>query len=358
MHSRVSHIQIRQATREDNSELIRLTQRSPMKGTISLRIDRNPDFWSLLGLRGESSVWVAFKEGEIIGSFSGSRKKVWVAGKENEIIYLADLKILPEYRNGLVAARLLQALYQHLKSQGADLCYCTIAEGNDKVLPLFKGRLGVPPFLSMGNFSVFQILPAARKASLDGQYNFQIDQAEEAALCTFFNESFQQYQLAPFLEQEDISKTINLTADQDGEIVAAISLLDSGVYKQYVVIDMSLMLKLLVQVSKITTKVLGIFRLPSIGEPIRTLHVRYVACKPGHEFALKQLLQQARNMAWKEGFHFLSVGFHEQDSLRKVCKGIAKITFNSQALVTSIHKNHDVEALICQGASFEDFSLA
>ena len=41
---------IRDATPKDSGKLLELTALTPMKGTIGLRIDRQPDFFSLLRL--------------------------------------------------------------------------------------------------------------------------------------------------------------------------------------------------------------------------------------------------------------------------------------------------------------------
>ena len=61
-------IHYRLANFEDNRQLIELTSSSGMTGEISLRIDRKPDFFGLLNMRGESKVFVAVDHETIIGS--------------------------------------------------------------------------------------------------------------------------------------------------------------------------------------------------------------------------------------------------------------------------------------------------
>lgn len=358
MHLHLSQIQIREASSEDNLALIELTQQSPMQGIISLRIDRNPDFFGLLGLRGANTVFVATQNDQIIGSFSDSIKKVWLNGKESTVHYLADLKILPAFRGGSAAVKLVKAMNAYLNDQEGDICYCTISKGNDKVLPLFQGRLGIPAFESLGEFSVYQILPTARKQKKHPNYTFSDTISDQISLPSFYNAIFQAYQLAPLIEAESLLKTSSLIALHKGEIIAAISLADVHPFKQYVVIDMSLGLKILVGISKILNRLFGLMRLPSIGEPIQTLHVRYFGCKKGHAVALQQLLQQARNIARAQGFHFLSIGIHHKDGHTNLCKGMPKITFTSQALITSLQSNPEMLKRIQAGTVFEDFSLS
>ena len=60
---------IREATPEDNNQLLDLTSQTPMQGFLSLRIDRNPDFFSLLELRGASVTLIAEYDKKILSLY-------------------------------------------------------------------------------------------------------------------------------------------------------------------------------------------------------------------------------------------------------------------------------------------------
>jgi hypothetical protein len=128
---------IREALSTDNSGLLQLTSLTPMKGRISLRIDSNPDFFSLLSKRGQSEVFVAEKNGTLVGCFSVSNIETLVSGNHEIVYYLADLKIHPSY-GGIILLRLLNKMADYILQNHADLLFCTAAYGNEKVIPLFE----------------------------------------------------------------------------------------------------------------------------------------------------------------------------------------------------------------------------
>ena len=79
--------------------MIELTAALGMSGEISLRIDREPDFFSLLNMRGESKVFVALDDNTIIGSLCVSLQQVYVGGQILAIQYIGDFKVAESFRN-------------------------------------------------------------------------------------------------------------------------------------------------------------------------------------------------------------------------------------------------------------------
>ena len=70
-----------------------LTSATGMMGEASLRIERRPDFFRLLHMRGESKVFVALDGCLIIGSLSVSTQKVYVGGEVYPLQFIADFKV-------------------------------------------------------------------------------------------------------------------------------------------------------------------------------------------------------------------------------------------------------------------------
>ncbi|WP_332910528.1 hypothetical protein [Algoriphagus boritolerans] len=66
---------IRKSTFEDNEGLLSLTKACPMDGKIRLRIDRNPNYFSLLKLKGDYTLFVAVENNQIIGAVAFTEKK-------------------------------------------------------------------------------------------------------------------------------------------------------------------------------------------------------------------------------------------------------------------------------------------
>ena len=359
-------IVIREAVEGDNATLLALTQSTPMAGNISLRIDRDPDFFALLRLRGEGKVYVAVRGREVIGCISAALRTAYVSGVPETVAYVGDMKVHPRFSGTRIALRLIQTLEAHLRSVGIDLCFSVVADGNQRVMPLFEGRLGIPRWASLGRFLVDELIPSP---FLGRSRQHCIESAEAADLpaITMLLERFQRSrQFAPQLSKDDLARTLSgqreepfskmLVARNRGSIVATLSLHDTREVKRNVLIDASASLRCALALLRIAAAPLPGFRVPRIGEPLRVLYARFVACEEGHEQALQALVAMARAEAFRRRFTFLVIGLHERDPLRSLVRGIPRFTFSSLALATSLTRPERLESL-ATGIPFEDFAL-
>src|SRR3984957_8348684 len=85
-------VEIREAGEADNEGLLTLTRITPMAGTISLRTDREPDFFALLRLRGKSKVFVAVRGREVVGCLSVALRTAYISAVPQTIAYIGDMK--------------------------------------------------------------------------------------------------------------------------------------------------------------------------------------------------------------------------------------------------------------------------
>ena len=351
----MSNIIIREGTRADNEGLINLTSLTPMIGKISLRIDRNPDFFRLLELRGSSFVIVAELNGNIIGSYSASGYTVLINGEPETAYYLADFKVHPDHRKSTVAARLARAMIQRLESVNADLLFCTAVFGNRDVMPFFRGRALFPAADDAGIFRVLQILPTPFRPRTE---RFQMARVPvEESVVGFFNDFMKHYQLAPVYSGSSFEDSTLITAALKNETVAALALFDAGTAKQDVLTGLPFFLKILVGLTGAVNFIFPVARLPKINEPLRILYIKSFAFKPGHEEALKPLIRMARNMAFEKNYTFLAIGIHEKDPFLKIFSGYPKFIFKSMGFLTSLKNNAGKISDIQGGVPFEDYSL-
>lgn len=151
---------IRQAVPEDSEQLIQLTSLTPMNGVIGLRIARNPDFFTLLHLS-ESFIMLVAENSmkQVTGCFAATKSYMSIGGEKSVVYYLRDLKIHPGYKGSLLAYSLVKKMYETLMERGADILCCTMASGNDAVVPFFKGRAGIPAFTEVAKYNIYQLLP-------------------------------------------------------------------------------------------------------------------------------------------------------------------------------------------------------
>jgi hypothetical protein len=233
-------------------------------------------------------------------------------------------------------------------------------------MPLFEGRLGIPRWAALGRFLVDELIPSP---FLGRSRQHCIESAEAADLpaITMLLDRFQRSrQFAPQLSKDDLARTLSgqreepfsrmLVARNRGSIVATLSLHDTREVKRNVLIDASVSLRCALAFLRIAAAPLPGFRVPRIGEPLRVLYARFVACEEGHGQALQALVAMARAEAFRRRFTFLVIGLHERDPLRSLVRGIPRFTFSSLALATSLTRPDRLESL-ATGIPFEDFAL-
>jgi predicted N-acetyltransferase YhbS len=346
---------IRDARRDDNAGLVALTAATPMGGAIAVRSDRGPDFFRLLERRGPSRVLVAEEGGVIVGCISANRVSVYVEGAPEDVYYLGDLKVRPDRRRSGIAAGLLKAMEADLRAAGADLVLCTAAFGNDRVRPYLEGRAGLPRTAALGVFKVLQLVPR-RRADSNGAFEIG-EEPEDPEMIELYNEHFREYQFGPVVGSWTLRGARHWVARAEGAIQAALSLVDVGDSRQNVIVRLSPLLSVLVPALRAARRVAPLPDLPRKGEPIRTLYIKALACRPGREPALDLLVQRARHQAFLEGYHFVTAGFHERDpQVDRLAIGF-KFTFKSLGFVVGLRRSPGELEALTRKIPYEDYSL-
>ncbi len=359
-------IEIRPAVESDNAGLLALTRNTPMAGTISLRIDRDPDFFALLRLRGESRVFVAVRAGQIIGCISAALRTVYIAGVPEIVAYVGDMKVHPGFSGTRVAFRLLQAIEADVRLAGIDLGFCVAAEGNRRVMPLFEGRLGITRWIPLGRFLVDGLAPWPFAGRSRG-YSIEAAQATDLpAIAALLDRFHRSRQFAPQLSHQEIAQALapphgkpfpkTYVARSGERIVATLTLYDTGAVKRNVFLNAPALLKGALAALRVAAAPFPGLHVPRMGEALRLLSVRYAACEQGHQVALEALLAIARREAFRHRFTLLTIGLHERDPLRSLVRGIPRFTFSSLAFATSSRDPGRLEKL-AEGIPFEDYAL-
>jgi predicted N-acetyltransferase YhbS len=360
------HIEIRPAGEADNEGLLALTRITPMAGTISLRIDRDPDFFALLRLRGTSQVLVAVQGRQVIGCLSVALRTAYISGVPETIAYIGDMKVHPSFSGSPVAVRLVRALEADMRRAGIDLGFCVAANGNHRVMPLFAGRVGTPRWVPLGRFLVHGLVPSPFTGHAK---NYTIDCAQAAdlpAITDLLDRFHRSRQFAPQLQQDEIAQTLTtrleqpfprtLVARRGQGVVATLTLCDTEAVKRNVLLNAPAPLKVALALLAVATRPFPGFPVPRMGQALRLLSVRYAACEEGHHAALAALLARARSEAFRHRFTFLMLGLHERDPLRSLVRGIPRFTFSSQAFATSLRDPGGLEKRV-EGIPFEDYAL-
>jgi ribosomal protein S18 acetylase RimI-like enzyme len=348
-------ITYRLATNEDNQQLIELTASTGMMGETALRIDRKPDFFSLLAMRGETKVFVAVDNGTIIGSLCVTLQQVYVGGWIFPLQYIGDFKVAASYRNKGIGLQLCNNMADYVIAVGADLAFLNVSKGNTKPISFFKNRPGIPDFENIGIFNIHQFIGKKKKAS---HTQLKIEAATVTdELIRFLNTQYCKYQLGSMITKEKLEGTDIFTIRQENNITAAMCVIDTMHVKQNVVMKLSWKMTWLLKVINTFSDVMGISKMPLLNQPVRMLYIKYLAVNNNEKLLVKLLVNHARQMVYEKSYSFASIGLHEKDSLNKCFSGLFKLTFNSVGMLLSIKDNKALIEKVKQGVPFEDYSL-
>ena len=359
-------IDIREATNADNDALLALTRATPMGGRIALRIDREPDFFALLRARGDAVVYVATHDREVIGCLSAAIHTSYVRGSLEKIAHVGDMKVHPNFRGRRVTLRLIAALQVHLQSEGVDVCFSLVADGNKPVMTIAEGKHGTPAEVQLGRFFVEELIPSPYRRK---SRRYLIEPACERDLpevAGILDGLSRKMNFAPPIHSDDLQKLIEpagpeafrtlLVARKAGRVVATLTVEDTRTLRQNVLIGLPTSLRIVVAVLRVLVLPIPGLGVPRIGSQLSMLYVRFLGCMEGCEEALRPLIAEARALAYRHRFTFLSVGLHERDPLRFVVEGIPRFTFTSRSMATSAITPDRVKSLVDQ-IPYEDYAL-
>lgn len=348
-------ISYRLATRADNDQLIRLTANSGMMGETGLRIDRNPDFFKLLDMRGDTKVFIALEEDTIIGCICVTRQQVYVGGQIFPVQYVGDFKVAAAFRNKGIGLHLCNEMADYVVSSGSDLAFLNVSKGNTKPISFFKNRPNVPDFDNIGVFNIHQFI-GKRKKAFHPRLNVELIPVTDEVV-DFLHSHYAKYELGSLITKEKLEDATIFSIKQDAKIIAAMCLIDTMSVKQNVVTKLSLKMRFLLKCINGCSGIAGISKMPLLNEPVRMMYIKYLAVDSLDKPVVKLLINHARNMVYEKSYSFISIGLHEKDPLNSCFGGMLKLSFNSVGMLLSIKNNRDLIEKVKNGIPFEDYSL-
>lgn len=345
----------RKAIASDNGQLVALTNATPMQGTISICIKREPDFFALLNKKGKPYVIVAEEDSEIIGCVSIVKEEMILLNKPQVFYYLCDLKVHPDHRNKKIATKLCHQMHNYLLDNDADWMLSLAAKGNNKVMPIMQGKSGIDGSQSLGTFIMYQLLP---KKNIGLNKKYRIEAYDNMpAIINLYNEFNRRYVLHPVTSEESLKDCTHIAAFKNDKIVAAISLYDPVYFKQNVVIALPWYVNITTKLMRLMKPLFKFPPIPRKGEAIKILYAKAYAFLTGYEDAFIELIRYSRMHAYQNKYTFFSIAFHEADKLKDLIKNMPAFTFRSHEFIGSLKNNTAVLNKIKEGNVIEDFSL-
>jgi hypothetical protein len=328
---------VRDATTADNDALVALAGACPMRGDITMCVDRTPDFFALVRLEGERwRVGIAEDAGAVVGCVVASERLAYVNGVATRTAYLGDLKVHPAHRGGFAADALEEFSRDAVRGYGGDdmLGLVTVLGGNRAMERRALGPRGLPTLTRFATLDVHAIPLLWRRAHRVA--GLRVDAAREGDLeemGALWNRVAPGRQLAPVLGPARLRTWIanapGLAIDDylvarraDGRIAGFLALWDQHFIKQLRVLGYSRRLAAVRAALNVLAPVARTPRLPAAGAVLPSLAVLH-CCVPADEpVVLRALLLHAYAARRGSGYLFMTLALDQRDPLRVALRGL------------------------------------
>lgn len=328
---------VRDAVPADNGELIDLAAACAMKGDVSMRIDRGPDFFALNHLEGDKwRVGVAEVDGRVVGCIAASERVVFVNGAPMRIGYVGDFKVHPSHRN----TRIADALSHWAERVCADLppaapLMVTVLAGNRSMERRLSGPRGIAAFTRVGTIRTHSI-PILGRRRFGNAATTRIDTASWSDLepmAKLWNTIAPARQFAPALTAADLAEFIRRAPGLDissylvarspgGEVLGFLAAWDQRSFKQLTVVGYSPRMRLARLGFNALAMAAGAERLPQAGSPLNCATITNLCVPFDHPDVLRKLVTAAYGIVRQRGCSVLNVGLDLRDPLAEALCGM------------------------------------
>jgi ribosomal protein S18 acetylase RimI-like enzyme len=326
---------IRDARASDNAQLIALAAACPMRGEVSLRIDRGPDFFALNRLEGARwKVGVAERRGVIVGCVAASERRCFVNGRERLTGYAGDLKVHPEHRNTTIADELSWYAERAFLSLPATApVLITVLAGNRAMERRLPGPRGVPAFRRAGTIRTYSVPILWRRRAGRSIRIAPAQWSDLEQMSALWTRVAPLRQLAPVLSVAAMAEWIDstpgldissyrLARSQGGELLGFFAVWDQRAFKQLNVVGYSPRMKAARAMFNMLAPIVGGVRMPKTGQPLNCITIAHV-CVPGERpEVLRALLISTHNELRRTGISFINVGLDTRDPLSPAMDGL------------------------------------
>ncbi|HEX2884571.1 MAG TPA: hypothetical protein VHQ42_08350 [Candidatus Limnocylindria bacterium] len=327
------------AGRADEPEIRRLVAATPMPGAISVRFEREPNYFLGCDVMGDvCEVLIArhVPDGALAGVLCRTERRAFVNGQERTIGGIGQVRIAPCFRG----RRLLEQGWGIFRRR--ELLYVgVIARGNPRALRALVGRApGAPAIVRIGGITTLGLL-VRRRGRRRRPAGVLIQRAGEPMLeelVAFHRREAARRQLAPALRPADFTDgsllrglrlSDVLVARRRGSIAGTLACWDQRGFKQDVVDGYGPALRRLGPVYDLVARVLGTAPLPRPGEQIRAGFGALVAVERDDPQVFSALLDAGLADAGRRGLDWLMVGLADEDPLLPVARRRLQVTYRA-----------------------------
>jgi len=329
----MARFQIRQAVPSDNDSL-QLLARVPMAGSISIAMEREPDYFASSSVQNDSPhvavVCDSRGNNRIIGVISLGTRRVYIDGTETRVRYLSDVRILPQYR-GLRPLRVINDYIRDCEmSDRSRTMHSIIFRDNT----LYRGIIDRPPdlvrrlkylwYYESGEFRTSAISLQAGSRTHTPRYQIRRGVADDVdQMQRFFDAEAPAKQFYPAYRFAEIGKDYfkgleigdYFLAFEHGRLVGITGTWDQSAFKQTRVAGYSGWLKRFRIPLNILSPITTGFSLPPPGSEIRCFYLHTILTADNRADVFTDILEHIYAEYLKGSFAYFLVGLFTHDPL-------------------------------------------
>ncbi len=329
---------VREATVCDNEALVALAAACPMRGSVSLCVDRASDFFALNRLEGDRwRVGVAVTDGgELVGCIAVATRTAYIGGVPTLIAYVSDLKVHPAFRNGSVADALSAYASGASRELGGDdvPIALTILAGNRAMERRIDGPRGLPVLRRVATIRAHAVSMLWRRGIPESSVTVApATERDLGEMATLWNRVGRGRQLASCYDADSLAGWIHaapalevgaylLARRRDGRLAGFLAMWDQASFKQLRVTAYSKRLATFRAGFNAVAPLMGAAALPAVGAPLRHLTAVHVCVAGDEPEVLRALLLHAYAAARADGYAFFTIGLDVRDPLTAALRGL------------------------------------
>lgn len=335
-------VRLELAGKADEPALRRLMAQTPMGTRMQVAFHREPNFFQGSHVQGpffQVTVARCVETREIVALGTRAIRPAFVNGRVQPVGYLADLRVRPSHRGGILLARGYRYLRELMGDGRASIHFTVIFEDNPSALgTIASGRAGLPVYQSLGRLLAPAIWLRKRLPSLAGSVEIVRGNRDLLlGIVECLNRIGERKQFSPFYRVEafrpdnpwllGLRPEDFIVARRDGRVCGVMAKWDQRGFKQTVVSGYGDRLRRLRPLVNLGAALGFCPPLPAPGRRIEACYGGPWAIDGDDAGVARGLLRQVYNDAFAAGFTYLLVGLHERDPLLPVLEDYARIPF-------------------------------
>lgn len=312
---------IREATHEDNPQLLALQRRCPMGSDLLIQLDGSPDFFNRSRSYGDWHILVAEDDGKILGAAGYAVQNKPIGGQYYSMVYEYGFMVDPDARRRGIAS-LLQTEIE-ARTAGSDFMHLNITEDNAASHGFFT-RHG---FSSVKECAPYMVM-AYKKHTVDEFKVKRMREGDIPVVVELLNQTYESYDFyEPFTEAsftEYYGRLPFFSMDDIYIYEADTVLAVAGVWDYDRVMKFTMLgFNTKWRMMKLFTRVMGTFtampRMPGVGEPMTNWYLTPLGYRDSG--AANQLLGHLLNRAYQQKVGMISLPLDKESHIKEILSG-------------------------------------